>query len=100
MQKSITGINAGEYHKMNVVTLMRTLRDKYGNIVKLDGSVIEPPCIFLFCPELCKTMYQSQGNWPMRISMEPLHYYRKCREDIYGGQYGLVTRSVISFERI
>ncbi|XP_036138727.1 cytochrome P450 CYP12A2 isoform X2 [Monomorium pharaonis] len=74
---------------MNVLTLMRMLRDKYGNIVKLDGFA-QRPCIFLFCPELCKSMYQLQGKWPIRISMESLLYYRKSRKDIYGGQYGLV----------
>jgi len=100
MQKSITGINAGEYHNVNVATLMRMLRDKYGDIVKIDGPVKQPPRIFLFSPELCQNMYQLQGKWPMRISLEPMHYYRKCREDIYAKQYGLVTRSVISFERI
>jgi len=79
---------------------MRMLRDKYGNIVKIDGPVKQPPQIFLFCPELCQIMYQLQGDWPMRISLEPVHYYRKRREDIYGKQYGLAHRSVISFERI
>lgn len=81
----------GEYHNVNVLTLMRMLRDKYGNIVKLDSLTKERPRIFLFCPELCKNMYQLQGKWPMRIAMEPLYYYRKSREDIYNGQYGLVS---------
>jgi len=89
----IIGINAGEYYNVNVLTLMRMLHDKYGNIVKFDSPTKEQPHIFLFCPELCKEMYQLQGKKPMRIAMEPLHYYRKNREHIYNGQYGLVTRS-------
>lgn len=87
--------DAGEYHNVNVLTLMRMLHDKYGNIVKFDRPTKERPHIFLFCPELCKNMYQLQGKWPMRVAMEPLHYYRKNREHIYNGQYGLTTRSVM-----
>ncbi|KYN04117.1 putative cytochrome P450 12b2, mitochondrial [Cyphomyrmex costatus] len=80
----------GEYYNVNVLTLMRMLHEKYGNIVKLDG-LKKQPTIFLFCPELCKSMYQLQGKIPIRIAMEPLHNYRKNREDIYKGQYGLTT---------
>ncbi|XP_024874378.1 cytochrome P450 CYP12A2-like [Temnothorax curvispinosus] len=81
----------GEYYNVNVLTLMRMLRDKYGNIVKLDDPTQEQPRIFLFSPELCKEMYKLQGKWPTRNSLEPLHYYRQSREHIYNGQYGLVT---------
>lgn len=71
------------------------LHDKYGNIVRFDKPTKARPLIFLFCPELCKNMYQIQGKWPMRVAMEPLHYYRKSREHIYNGQYGLTTRSIV-----
>ncbi|KAG5315356.1 C12B2 protein, partial [Pseudoatta argentina] len=80
----------GEYYNVNTLTLMRMLHDKYGNIVKFDG-LKKQPSIFLFCPELCKSMYQLQGKIPIRISLEPLHNYRKNRKDIYKGQYGLTT---------
>jgi len=77
------------------------LRDKYGNIVKFDSPTKERSSIFLFCPELCKNMYQSQGKWPMRIAVEPLLYYRKSRKDIFNGEYGLIARSVVvSLKRI
>ncbi|KAL6261425.1 hypothetical protein P5V15_006519 [Pogonomyrmex californicus] len=79
----------GEYYNVNVLTLMRMLRDKYGKIVKLDGIINKPPHIFLLCPDLCKDMYKLQGKWPTRISLEPMHYYRMNREHIYNGQYGL-----------
>ncbi|XP_011877282.1 PREDICTED: cytochrome P450 CYP12A2-like [Vollenhovia emeryi] len=78
---------------------MRVLRDKYGNIVKLDGIGKEQSMIYLFCPELCKDMYQLQGKWPTRNSLEPLHCYRQSREHIYNGQYGLVTRSDSHWKR-
>ncbi|XP_011053756.1 PREDICTED: probable cytochrome P450 12b2, mitochondrial [Acromyrmex echinatior] len=80
----------GEYYNVNTLTLMRMLHDKYGNIVKFDG-LKKQPSIFLFCPELCKSMYQLQGKIPIRIALEPLHNYRKNRKDIYKGQYGLTT---------
>lgn len=89
----------GEYHNVNALTFMRMLHDKYGNIVKFDG-LKEQPSIFLFCPELCKSMYRLQGKIPMRIAMEPLHNYRKSRDNIYKGQYGLTTRSVVPLKRI
>ncbi|KAL0100910.1 hypothetical protein PUN28_019351 [Cardiocondyla obscurior] len=81
----------GEYCNMNPLTLFRALHNKYGNIVKLDGLHKTQLRIFLFCPDLCKDMYRLQGNLPVRISFEPLHYYRLNREHIYNGQYGLTT---------
>lgn len=70
------------------------LRDKYGDVVKLEGILGRRPCVFLFSPELCEKMYRVQGVWPMRIAMETLHHYRMKRENIYEQQYGLATRLV------
>jgi len=71
---------------------MQMLRDEFGDVVKLDGIMNRPPCIFLFSPELCERMYRLEGTWPMRIAMECLHYYRQSRDDIYNGKYGVATR--------
>lgn len=73
------------------------MRDQYGDIVKLDKIGTRRSTIFLFTPELCEKMYRMEGTWPVRIAMETLHHYRKNREHIYNGQYGLATRSVECF---
>ncbi|GAB1867131.1 Probable cytochrome P450 49a1 [Camponotus japonicus] len=81
----------GQYGAYDVITQLRMLRDRYGDIVKLDSLMNRRSCILLFSPELCEKMYRMEGKWPMRIGMESLHYYRKNREDVYGKQYGLAT---------
>lgn len=86
--------DAGEYGAYDVTTQLRILRDRYGDIVKLDGVMNRRACILLFSSELCEKMYRVEGIWPMRIGMECLHHYRKNREHIYDKQYGLATRSV------
>lgn len=91
--------NTGEYGREDNLTQLRMMRDQYGDIVKLDKIGTRRSLIFLFTPELCEKMYRMEGAWPMRIAMETLHLYRKNREDIYNGQYGLATRSVECFSR-
>ncbi|XP_011686066.1 PREDICTED: cytochrome P450 CYP12A2-like [Wasmannia auropunctata] len=81
----------GEYSKADAVTQLRMMHDQYGDIVKLDQIGFRRSLIFLFSPELCEKMYRMEGTWPQRIAMETLHYYRKNREHIYNGQYGLAT---------
>ncbi|XP_029158487.1 probable cytochrome P450 12b2, mitochondrial [Nylanderia fulva] len=82
----------GEYGAHNnMTTQFRMLRDQYGDIVKLDGIIGRRTSILLFSPELCEKMYRVEGMWPMRISMESMHYYRENRKNIYDGQYGLGT---------
>lgn len=75
------------------------MRDQYGDIVKLDGVPGHQTTILLFSPELCEKMYRIEGMWPMRISMESMHYYRENRKNIYNGQYGLGTRLVARFKK-
>ncbi|XP_020291046.1 cytochrome P450 CYP12A2-like [Pseudomyrmex gracilis] len=81
----------GEFDNMDIVTQFRALRKNYGDIVKMDGLLNRRPCVFLFSPELCENMYRTDGPWPMRISLESLLCYRKNREHIYRGQYGLAV---------
>ncbi|KAL0112643.1 hypothetical protein PUN28_012133 [Cardiocondyla obscurior] len=81
----------GEYGNANMMEQLQMLNDKYGDIVKLDKLGSRRPTVFLFSPELCEKMYRVEGVWPVRMSMETMHYYRKNREHIYNGQYGLAT---------
>ncbi|XP_012222030.1 probable cytochrome P450 12a5, mitochondrial isoform X2 [Linepithema humile] len=89
---TLIGVNdAGEYGNANMITRLRMLREQYGNIVKLDGLLNSRSTVFLFSPELCEKMYRNEGTWPLRQSMECMHYYRTSRKDIYGEMYGLPT---------
>ncbi|KAL6431239.1 hypothetical protein ACFW04_007137 [Cataglyphis niger] len=81
----------GEYGAYNMATQFRMLRDQYGDIVKLDGILGRRTTILLFSPELCEKMYRVEGKWPIRISMDSLHYYRENRKNIYNDQLGLGT---------
>lgn len=69
------------------------LRDKYGDIVRMDGLPNKRKTVFIFSSTLIEKVYRTEGPWPQRIAMESLHYYRKNRDWIYKGKYGLTTRS-------
>jgi len=66
-----------------MITQLRMLRDRYGDIVKLDSVMNRRAYILLFSAELCEKMYRMESMWPMRISIESLQK-----------QYDLATRSV------
>lgn len=80
---------------MELVQQLRMFRDNFGDMVKLEGLPGRRPCVFLFNPQLCHMMHRLEGNWPMRIAMESLHHYRMSRPELYGGQVGLATGSVM-----
>lgn len=86
------GLPSGKYGNVDLITQMRMLHEEYGDMVKLDGIVNRPPCIFLFSADMCEKMYRVQGTWPMRVAMECLHHYRESRQHIYNGVYGIATR--------
>ncbi|KAL6260930.1 hypothetical protein P5V15_008458 [Pogonomyrmex californicus] len=82
----------GEYGRVkSVKTHLRMMRDKYGDIVKLDKLAIGRTMIFLFAPELCEKLFRLDGQRPMRIAMHSLLYYRQNREHIWDGEYGLAV---------
>lgn len=71
---------------------MATLRNQYGDIVKLDGILGKRPAVFLYDPEQCEKMYRIEGTWPMRIAIETMKYYRDRNPQIFKGKMGLVSR--------
>ncbi|EFN89967.1 Probable cytochrome P450 12a5, mitochondrial [Harpegnathos saltator] len=81
----------GEYANVDLVTQLRMFREKYGNVVKLEGLPGRRRTVFLFEPEQNQMMHRFEGTWPMRIAMESLHHYRMSRPDFYGDQVGLAT---------
>ncbi|KAK0095165.1 hypothetical protein PV326_009082 [Microctonus aethiopoides] len=81
----------GEYGNMPLSEQMATLRNQYGNIVKLDGILGKRPAVFLYDPEQCKKMYRVEGTWPMRVAIETMKYYRERNPHFFKGKMGLVS---------
>lgn len=74
--------------------MTQRMRDKYGEIFKLDGIPGRRRLVFLFDPYDCERVYRTEGPWPGRMSTETMQLYRKRREELYKGEYGLVVRFV------
>ena len=85
--------NSGEFHDVPFYKQMRLLREKYGDIVKLEGLIFRPSMIFLFNPEFCERMYRLEGPQPHRVAMDALHNYRQMNKQLFK-QPGLATRFV------
>lgn len=83
---------SGEYWNQPLGRMVDLLRQKYGDVVKLEGIPGRRRCVFLFDPNHCEKVYRTEGPWPYRISMETMQLYREKRKDIYKGEYGLVSR--------
>lgn len=81
----------GKYGNKPLVVQLKMLRDEYGDIVKMDGLPNQRKTIFVFSSEIIEKIYRTEGPWPQRIALEALHYYRKNRDWIYKGTYGLTT---------
>ena len=71
---------------------IKKIREKYGDIVKLEGIIFRKPMVFLFKAELCEKMYRLEGPQPTRVTMETLVRYRELRRDLFPKTTGLITR--------
>lgn len=81
----------GKLYNLGVIEQHKTLRDEYGDIVRLKGAFGKPDFIFLFNPKDLELVFRTEGQWPYRRSLEILDEFRKVeRADLFDGIGGLL----------
>lgn len=85
----------GEYKNLDTPQLGKKLREKYGNLVKLNGMFGGRTLILSFDPNDFETFYRKDGPWPVRYIMDTFVHHRKVENN---GEYencGLIAEFVI-----
>lgn len=74
----------GKYYKISQSDLHKELRHEYGNLVKFPGLFGQKTIIISFDANDIELIFRSEGQFPIRKSMETMAYYRKkIRPDIF-----------------
>ncbi|XP_055595528.1 cytochrome P450 CYP12A2-like [Uranotaenia lowii] len=74
-----------------LVDQLQTIRKTYGDLVRVPGVFGRPTRLLSFSPDDCERVFRTEGQWPMRASLETFTYYRKeLRKDVFKDM-GLVT---------
>ncbi|XP_060803435.1 cytochrome P450 CYP12A2 isoform X2 [Amyelois transitella] len=84
---------------LNLVQTFQVLNERYGSVVKMDGSFSKPSMLLLFEPELYEQVFRAEESNPIRPGLEALAYYREqLRKSTLKGVTGL-TASLIRLHR-
>ncbi|XP_055713441.1 probable cytochrome P450 12b2, mitochondrial [Phlebotomus papatasi] len=83
----------GKYYKKDFAEFLSTLRHEYGDISKIPGVFGKDDAILLYDPEDFKTVFQSQGQYPIRRGFDTIVDYRSnVRKNFYQGVIGFVDQ--------
>lgn len=75
---------SGKYHKISQIDLHIQLRQEYGNLVKFPGLFGRETILISFDANDIELIFRTEGQYPIRKSMETMAYYRKkIRPDIF-----------------
>ncbi|CAH2091755.1 unnamed protein product [Euphydryas editha] len=67
----------GSLYKIDNLGLVDLMYERYGPIVKFEGSFGSPTLIFLFDPEASAHILRSENLMPIRTGFQSLDYFRK-----------------------
>ncbi|XP_055371511.1 cytochrome P450 CYP12A2-like [Condylostylus longicornis] len=82
----------GKFYNKSRHYISRTLRDEYGEVVKLQGSFKQRDLVFAYNPNHFEKVYRYDGIWPSRTALETLvHYRHDLRPDIFKETGTLLT---------
>ncbi|XP_013186813.2 cytochrome P450 CYP12A2 isoform X1 [Amyelois transitella] len=77
---------------LNLVQTFQVLNERYGSVVKMDGSFSKPSMLLLFEPELYEQVFRAEESNPIRPGLEALAYYREqLRKSTLKGVTGLTA---------
>ncbi|XP_049812226.1 probable cytochrome P450 301a1, mitochondrial [Schistocerca nitens] len=80
----------GDFKGMDMMDLVYHIREKYGDIAKLDGMPGRPPLVFLYNANDIEKVYRNEGPRPVRDSIKSLQFYREVtRKDLFGDIQGV-----------
>ncbi|CAG9797568.1 unnamed protein product [Chironomus riparius] len=75
----------GRYYKKSMREMQQLFYEEYGNIMRIPAMLGRPQFIITFNPDDFETVYRVEGNWPVRMGLDSLTYYRDTkRQEIYG----------------
>lgn len=75
--------------------MSKQLRSRYGDIVRISKLPGRKDMVVVYDPEAIATVYKNEGQWPQRIVLESVKYFRdKVRPEFFEGNQGLVNESV------
>ncbi|XP_045459745.1 cytochrome P450 CYP12A2-like [Melitaea cinxia] len=66
----------GSLYKIDNAELVHLMYERYGPIVKFDGSFGSPTLIFLYDPEAISHILRSENLTPVRVGFQSLDYFR------------------------
>ncbi|KAL5276503.1 hypothetical protein ACFFRR_001995 [Megaselia abdita] len=82
----------GEFHKKQMVDVMKTLQKQNGDIYVFSGAGGKRDVVFTFNPNDYATVFRNEGPWPFRDGLDTIVYHRKVRNaDFYGSNGGLMS---------
>lgn len=82
----------GKLHNVPIEQMHRTLREQYGDILKLPGMFGRKDIVLSFDPAIFEKVFRTEGPWPHRRALETFVHYRKnIRPDLFGETGGLLT---------
>uniref|UniRef100_A0A1B0CC91 Cytochrome n=1 Tax=Lutzomyia longipalpis TaxID=7200 RepID=A0A1B0CC91_LUTLO len=82
----------GKYYKKGLVSFVNSFRDEYGNISKIPGVFGKSDIVLVYDPEDFKTVFQTQGSFPIRKGIDTMiHYRQEIRKDFCQGVLGVAV---------
>ncbi|XP_059615388.1 probable cytochrome P450 12b2, mitochondrial [Phlebotomus argentipes] len=82
----------GKFYKKDFFDFLAAVRHEYGDISKLPGIFGRRDAILVYDPEAYKTVFQTQGAYPIRRGLDTMVYYRSVhKKDFYQGVVGIAV---------
>ncbi|XP_053692836.1 cytochrome P450 CYP12A2-like [Sabethes cyaneus] len=82
----------GRYYNVSIPDLHRRIREDYGDLIRLKGSLGRKEVLLTFNPNDFEKLFRAEGPWPIRKALDSFIYYRKkVRPDVFHDMGGLVS---------
>lgn len=82
----------GSLYNASGIQVQQHLNTLYGPLARVPGLFGKPNVVYVFDPEHNKTIFRTEGAWPLRRNIETFDYYRKrLRPDVFLDMGGLVS---------
>lgn len=91
----------GPLHNPDMLGMQKFLRNKYGPLAKLPGMMGKADMVFTSDPRHFEIIYATEGNWPVRRSIEAFqHYCKVLRPDVFQGMAGIASDQGESWHKL
>ncbi|XP_065723208.2 probable cytochrome P450 12a4, mitochondrial [Drosophila suzukii] len=84
-----TFMPGGKYKNMELMDMFEAMRQDYGDIYFMPGSMGNPPMLSTHNPKDFEVVFRNEGVWPNRPGDDTLRYHREeYRKEFYQGVTG------------